>query len=232
MKQAQLALKHIARTARTAEGERPPLIILLHGIGSNEEDLFGLARVLPEDCLVISLRGRLALQPGAYAWFHADFEPDGIVIDEEEEKESRALLLKVIDEAVEAYGADPARVILMGFSQGAIMSLSIMLTHPEKIAAVIAMSGRVLDEVKPEVAAPEKLADFPVLIAHGVGDPVIPIKYARAALDYLRTFKVNLFYREYGMGHAVSEESLADILEWLGEVMQGPAHVAPGEAGE
>jgi len=226
MKQAELSLKHIARPAQVAEGERPALLILLHGLGSNEEDLFGLAQALPPSCLVISLRGRLTIQPGAFAWFHADIRPDQITIDPEEEKESRALLLKVIDEAVEGYRADPGRVYLMGFSQGAIMSLSIMLTHPEKVAAVIAMSGRVLDEVKPEVTAPERLVGFPALIAHGVGDQVIPIRYARAALEYLRSLKVDLFYREYGMAHGVSEESLADILEWLGEVMQRPAHVS------
>jgi phospholipase/carboxylesterase len=221
MKQAELSLHHIARAAQVPDGRRPPLLLLLHGIGSNEEDLFALAPALPPTCLVISLRGRLTLQPGAYAWFHAEFLPDGIEIEAGEEKESRAAVLKVIDEAVEAYGADPDQVYLMGFSQGAIMSLSIMLTHPEKIAAVVAMSGRVLEEVKPGMVAPEKLEGFPVLIAHGVADEVIPIRYARAALEYLRPFNVKLFYREYGMGHTVTEDSLTDILEWLNEVMMG-----------
>jgi phospholipase/carboxylesterase len=219
MKQVELSLHHIARAGQVPDGKKPPLLLLLHGIGSNEEDLFALAPALPPTCLVVSLRGRLMLQQGAYAWFHAEFLPDGIVINADEEKESREALLKVIDEAVEAYGADPEHVYLMGFSQGAIMSLSIMLTHPEKIAAVVAMSGRVLDEVKPEAVAPEKLEGFPVVIAHGVADEVIPIRYARAALEYLHPLKVKLFYREYGMGHTVTEDSLTDILEWLNALL-------------
>jgi phospholipase/carboxylesterase len=219
MKQAELSLKHIARPPQVQDGQRPPLLILLHGVGSNEEDLFGLAQALPPSCLVISLRGRLMLQPGAYAWYHVETLPDRMDINAEEEKESRALLLKVIGEAVEAYGADPGRVYLMGFSQGAIMSLGIMLTYPEKIAGVVSMSGRVLDELKPLSVPADRLAGFPVMMAHGVSDEVVPIRYAREALEYLRGLKVKLFYREYGMGHTVSEASLTDIVGWLNEVV-------------
>jgi phospholipase/carboxylesterase len=216
MKQASLSLHHISRGPQPPAGGAP-LLLLLHGIGSNEEDLFSLAPMLPANCLVISVRGPLTLMPGGYAWYHIQAQPGGFAINAGEEAESRAAILKFIDEAVAAYDADPARVFLIGFSQGAIMSLSILLTHPEKVAGVMAMSGRVLDEIKPEVAPPDKLDGRPVMIAHGMADEVIPIKFAREAMEYLRTLPVKLFYREYGMGHTLSDDSLADVLEWLNE---------------
>jgi phospholipase/carboxylesterase len=215
MKQAELSLHHIVRPPASGEGGPPPLIILLHGIGSNEEDLFSLAPMLPAGCLVVSVRSRLTLAPGSYAWYHVDFAPGRMDIHADEEAESREAILSFIDEAAQAYGADASRVFLMGFSQGAIMSLGIMLTHPEKIAGVAALSGRLLDEVKPQAVSPEKLDGFPVMLAHGMADETIPIRYAREAMEYLHKLPVKLFYREYGMGHTITDASLADVVEWL-----------------
>ena len=71
----------------------------------------------------------ITLDRGAFAWFHIQFRPNGIVIEPEEAEASRLLVLKFVDEVVEAYGADPKRVYLMGFSQGCIMSLASSLTE-------------------------------------------------------------------------------------------------------
>jgi phospholipase/carboxylesterase len=197
------------------------MLLMLHGVGSHERDLFDLAEYLDRRFFIVSARAPNVLGPDAYAWYPVEFTATGPIIDPEAAEDSRLIVLRFIDELIGTYHVDPKRVFLMGFSQGAIMSLSIMLTHPEKIAGVVAMSGRLLDEVKPEMVAPEKLEGFPVLMAHGVSDEVIPIRYARQAMEYLRTLKVDLFYREYGMGHTISEASLTDILEWLNGVVPG-----------
>jgi phospholipase/carboxylesterase len=114
-----------------------------------------------------------------------------------------------------AYNADPQRVYLMGFSQGAIMSLSIMLTEPALLAGVVAMSGSLPREVLPIAAPPEQLQGFPVMQVHGTYDDVLPIEEGRAVRDHLSRLPVNLTYHEYDMAHQVTQESLDDVRSWL-----------------
>ena len=118
---------------------------------------------------------------------------------------------------VTAYQLDPKQVYLMGFSQSAIISASVALTRPDKLAGVVAMSGRILPEVLALQAKPEALKDLPVMVVHGTADPVIPIRNGRSSRDLLSKLPVALTYREYCMGHSVSEESLRDIAAWLKE---------------
>ncbi|MCL5995910.1 MAG: phospholipase, partial [Chloroflexi bacterium] len=181
----------------------------------DEEDLFSLIPYIDERFLVLSARAPLALGPGQYGWYHFFMGPDGIDRDVGEAEQSRLQIIAFIREAVEAYGADAARVYLMGFSQGAIMSLSVMLTEPELLAGVVAMSGMLPREVQPMVAAPERLKDFPVLVVHGVDDGVLPIQEGRALRQYLSQVPVRLDYREYPMRHQISDESLDDVCGWL-----------------
>ena len=114
-----------------------------------------------------------------------------------------------------AYGGDPARVYLLGFSQGAIMSASVVLTEPELVAGAVLMSGRILPEIDPLIAAPERLAGKPILLVHGTGDQVLPIHNGRRSRDLLSKLPVALDYREYSIGHEISQRSLADVTAWL-----------------
>ena len=119
---------------------------------------------------------------------------------------SPALLVRFIGEAVAAYGADPARVYLMGFSQGAMMSGWVALTRPELVAGAALMSGRVPEELREQIAEPEQLAGKPLLVIHGTRDEVLPIQNGRASRDLLQRLPVDLTYREYPMGHEVSAQ--------------------------
>lgn len=217
---ASLSLHHLVRQP-DVPGGRPPLLILLHGLGSNEQDLFSLAPYLDLRFLIISARAPLTLMPGSYAWFHAELSSGSPRINAEEAGGSRRTLLRFIDEAARAYNADTSRVYLMGFSQGAIMSMSVMLTQPELVAGVVAMSGRILPEIRPITAAPDRLEGLPVLLVHGTLDQVLPIFHGRASRDYLSTLPVNLTYREYRMAHGIDENSLADVNAWLSSQLDG-----------
>ena len=214
------SLPHLNRPPAVA-APAPPLLLLLHGVGSHERDLMGLAPFLDPRFYIVSARGPNVLAQGAYAWFHVEFTAAGPVIDPREAEASRVTLLRFIDEVVEAYGVDQRRIFLLGFSQGAIMSLSLALTEPKKVAGVVAMSGRILPEVLPRVAPPDTLAGLPILLVHGTADPVLGIEYGRAARDRLSALPVALTYREYPMGHQVTEESLADVAAWLRERLDG-----------
>src|SRR5262245_48159082 len=151
-----LALTHLVR--RPAQGQgAPPLLILLHGIGSNENDLFGLAPYLDQRFLIVSAGAPHAYGGGGYAWFQIEWLPDRILIDRQQAAASRELLVRFIGEAVAAYGADPARVYLLGFSQGAMMSGWVTLSQPDLVAGAVLMSGRIPAEIREQLAAPEQL---------------------------------------------------------------------------
>jgi phospholipase/carboxylesterase len=90
------------------------------------------------------------------------------------------------------------------------------------VAGVVAMSGRLLPEVLPLLAPPDALRGLPILLQHGIADPVLALQHGRTARDRLATLPVELTYREYTMGHQVTAESLADAAHWLRERLDRP----------
>ncbi|TNE80285.1 MAG: esterase [Bacteroidetes bacterium] len=200
--------------------EQPPLLILLHGVGSNEKDLFSLAPHLPDSFLIVSARGPITLGANSYAWYQVDFSTGKPVYDPAQEKASRAKILSFIDELKPHHKFDSSRVYFAGFSQGAIMSYSLGLTHPEKIKAIGVMSGRLLEEVKPEIAK-EKAKSLKVFISHGTRDGVLPIHYANQAQTYLKELGITPVFKQYNEGHGINAAMLQDLVAWLKEVNAG-----------
>ncbi len=220
--QPELSLVHLVRPPQTSVEGRPPLLIQLHGVGSNERDLFDYAELLDPRFLVISVRAPIELGPDSFGWFHVNHLPNGYTIDTEELEESHIIFVGFLGEAIAAYHADSERVYLNGFSQGAGMSLAVALAHPELIAGVSAMSGRILPDVIPWFAPPKEMTGLPLLVQHGANDTVIPIRYAREAQKVLEDLPVDLTYHEYEMAHEVTPESLDEVVAWLTARLDGP----------
>src|SRR5258707_1243339 len=109
-KTAALSLTHLFQQPRQSSDGPPPLLILLHGLGSNEHDLVGLAPYLDPRFQIVSARAPYTLTPGSYAWFELGWTATGITIDPRQAEQSRVLLVGFIAEALAAYGGDPARV--------------------------------------------------------------------------------------------------------------------------
>lgn len=214
METKNLSLFHLIREAQNGE-DAPPLLLLLHGVGSNEKDLFGLAPLLDKRFLIISVRAPNTQRRGSYAWYEVTFTPQGPINNSAQAEASREALIRFINEATTAYGADPKKVYLMGFSQGAIMSASVALTRPDLVAGTVMMSGRVLQEVQSQIAPAEQLQGQPFLVVHGTADTVLPIHHARATQSLLSSLPVELSYHEYRMGHEITQESLNEISTWL-----------------
>src|SRR5688500_14290447 len=148
------SLVHLVREP-TQPSEKPPTLLLLHGVGSNENDLFGLAPELDPRFRIVSARAPIELGPGAYGWYEVAFTPTGIVGNLEQAHSSLARLVGFVDQLA------AERLFLLGFSQGAIMTLGLALTQPEKVAAAVALSGRfMLDELR-GMAEPERLSGLP-----------------------------------------------------------------------
>jgi phospholipase/carboxylesterase len=198
------------------------LLLLLHGVRSNEEDLIGLAPLLDPRFHVVSMRAPLTLGPSAYGWFPVQFVPGGFLIDENVAEQSRKQVIDFTSDAVEKYGTDPDRVYLMGFSQGAIMSLASALTQPDLYAGVVAMSGRFLPQIEPIIAPAHDLKGLPITVVHGTYDEVIPVEFGRTIKEKLEKLPVDLTYREYPMGHHVSQESMRDVSKWLTSALDDP----------
>lgn len=208
-------LEHLVREPGGASSGRPPALILLHGLRSNEQDLLHLAPRLDPRFFVVSVRAPVVMGPAAYAWYNVQFLPDGYLIDAERAEHSRRLVLDFVDQVGASYPIDKARVFLMGFSQGAAISLAAALSSPRRFAGVVAMSGRYLEELQPSLAPGEELSGLPALAVHGLHDNVIPIGHGRALRDALSRLPIGLTYREYEMAHEVTRESLEDVAAWL-----------------
>ncbi len=206
-------LFHLVRPPREAS-ERPPVLMFLHGYGSNEEDLFGLAEEFSPQFFVISVRAPLTLGPGSFAWFPVEFTSDGLLADEKSAFNSRELLESFLTSLPDRYGTDPNRVLAAGFSQGAIMAASVALASPESLSAVALMSGRILSS-SVSVAAPlNRLSKTSYLIVHGTRDRVLPIAHGRQARQALEALGLHPDYEEFEMEHTISDESLARVTTW------------------
>ncbi|HWZ23529.1 MAG TPA: hypothetical protein VNW06_12790 [Cytophagaceae bacterium] len=197
------------------ESENPPLLILLHGFGSNEQDLFSFADKLPDRFLVISLRGPYTIGKDSYAWFHVDFSKGKPVAELDEASKSSLLILQFIEQLKTQKKFDNKQIYLCGFSQGAIMSYSIGLTNPDKIKGILTMSGRILENIKSYVKVTDKLKELKIFITHGTKDNVLVIEYARESYAYLKQLGLNPTYKEYNEEHTISNAMFADMIEWL-----------------
>ena len=201
----------------TAAGTRDPwLLVLMHGVGSNEQDLFGLARLMPPQFHVLSLRAPYVLSPDAYAWFEFQFLPDGQRrIDEDQERESRFLVGEMLASASAQLGIPPERVVVGGFSQGGIMALSLLLTRPASMRAAMVWHSRLLPQVLPQVAAPEAFEGKSLWVSHGSADNVIPPAAAQATRELARGLPLALAGSDFPGGHEIRPAELQGTLAWL-----------------
>ena len=190
-----------------------PTIVLLHGLGSNELDLLGLQPLLDERFHLVSVRAPREMGGNAFGWFDIEWTPEPVP-NLEQAQESITTLRRFLGELGDRHQLTPERLLLMGFSQGAMLSYILALREPERYGGVIAMSGRI-----PPQLAQDSLPDhngLPVLVTHGTHDEVIPVSYARRSRALLERLNVDLEYREYPMGHHLTQECLDDITDWLG----------------
>lgn len=209
------SLKYIVREPAVGTGARPPVLVLLHGVRSNEQDLMGLAPVLDPRFYLVSARAPITLGPGAYGWYHVEFTADSYIIDEDEAERGVQLVLQFLHELPQITGVDESRIYLMGFSQGAIMTVGSAVRQPQLFAGAVAMSGRLLPSFLGKAAPPAALRDLPLLAVHGVQDTVIPVEDGRNLRDELQRLPVAFEYKEYNIAHQVSAESMRDIGQWL-----------------
>jgi len=210
-----LPLTFLRRPAAPA-AVHPWLLVLMHGVGSNEQDLFSLVNQVPDHFCVLSLRAPYRMAPGSFGWFDFSIEPDGSrSIDAAQEAASRALLAQTVASAAGQLGIAPERVVVGGFSQGGIMALSLLLTQPSLVQAALVWHGRMLPQLPAQAAGHEALRGRQLWLSHGTHDNVIPVAQAQAIAQYVQTLPLALTYREFPGAHEIRPAELAATVAWL-----------------
>ena len=194
----------------------PPLLILLHGYGSNENDLLDLSKAFDPSFTSITLRGPRVIAQGSYAWYDLQVGGGARVYDYAQAVKSRNLILSFISNACKTLSLDSNRVFVMGFSQGAIMSYELALSANGKIAGIVPLSGRMMDETKKLPIKWEKLANLQVFIGHGSSDNVLAIEESTKAEAFLKAGKIkNIVFKTYQMAHSISGQEINDLKLWF-----------------
>jgi phospholipase/carboxylesterase len=209
-----LSLNHITRPSSLKENA--PLLIMCHGYGSDENDLFSFAQELPEELFIISLRAPYQMQPYGNAWYAINFDANqNKWNDVEQAIGSRDAIAKFIDEACAKYPVDKNNVTLLGFSQGTILSYAVALSYPEKVKNIIALSGYVSEDMLNENLPTKDYKHLDFYCSHGSVDQVIPVDWARKAPQFLNTLNIKNIYSEFPVGHGVAPQNFYEFRSWL-----------------
>jgi phospholipase/carboxylesterase len=196
--------------------EKNPLLLLLHGHGSNEEDLFSFASELPDEYIIVSLRAPYEMQYGSYAWYSIDYTADEKRFSNvEEARISRDLVINFLEELKLEYAIDEKKVTLIGFSQGCILSYAIGVSYPEKIQRIVAMGGYFNAEIAKENFKKNNFSNLQIFASHGTVDQVVSVDWARKAKPILDSLAIKNQYKEYNMGHGINHQNFFDFKNWL-----------------
>ncbi|MDT0676830.1 alpha/beta hydrolase [Autumnicola musiva] len=215
MNTSNLSLYHIVKEPLNKH-KKSPLLIMLHGYGSNEEDLFAFANELPEDLFIISVRAPFPMQPYGNAWYAIHWNnTDGKFSDEDQARDSREKIAGFIDEAIAAYPVDPKNVTLLGFSQGSILSYAVSLSYPEKVKNIIALSGYINQDIVKESFENNDFSHLSFYSSHGSQDQVIPVEWARNTKPFLNKLNIENTYSEFPVGHGVAPQNFFEVKEWI-----------------
>jgi len=213
----QLSLEYLVREPKISI-ENPPLLILLHGYGSNEQDLFSFADELPDELLIISAKAPLTLGHGSYAWYTIHFDnTDSKFSDIPQAIKARDTIATFIDEIKQHYKVNTDKTFLLGFSQGTILSYAVALNYPEKAQYIIALSGYINEELLSTNLNADKYTNLDFFISHGSVDQVLPVDWGRKAKPFLDNLNIKNSYQEYPVGHGVAPQNFHAFKQWIEE---------------
>jgi len=192
--------------------DKSGVIFLIHGYGSNSDDLFSFKTYLPKNLSIISLEAPIQIEMGGFAWYSINYNQDFKKWSNNEEAiSSIKKIYQTINILLNKYNLNDNDISLLGFSQGAILSWAIGFNYPNFIRRVIALSGYINEELIDNYNI-----TFKAFSSHGVIDPIIPIDWARATIKkHINKESDNFIYNEYNDGHTVTENNLLDFLNWI-----------------
>ncbi|MBI1316019.1 hypothetical protein GC167_04070 [bacterium] len=187
------------------EMSHAPLLVLLHGYGSHEADLFSLAEGLPARYRIVSLRAPYTTAWGGFAWYPLEWGPQGLKSDVMAARDTVVRLNSALEALEAQWDAPPGQTILLGFSQGAIVSLAMALGLPDRYAFVLAYSGYWDGGLLP---LQRGMRDPFLFLAHGRLDDVVPFDRHEQSKTLLREQGLELHCFEADYGHGIPPEAL------------------------
>lgn len=212
MKMTAPMFYELRRPAHVNPDKIYPALFLMHGIGSNERNMLSLVTDLEEQFYIFSIRGHIPQPPG-FAFFtiegygkpHREIFHQGI-----------SKLTSFIDYACKQYPIDDSHLYLLGFSQGAILSMTLGLTLGNRLRGIIALSGYIPAFVKEEYEI-EPVNQLSLFISHGELDHILPYEWGVAAKEYYQNLGAAVSLHSYQEGHTVSLKNQQDFMKWLRE---------------
>ena len=213
------SLKYLTVTPDAYEPDhRYPMVILLHGFGASMSDLAGLCPAInPDGYVYICPNAPLPVELGpgmvGYAW-----TPPGGASSSEDAQRAEEMLDTLFEEVGEEFRVEPGQVILGGFSQGGMMTYRWGLPNPDRFRGLVALSSRISDADGLRARLPASRSQ-PIFVAHGRQDSMISIEDAAESRSFLEAEGYSPSYKEYRMGHEISQEVLDDLVPWIRDVL-------------
>lgn len=229
--QTDLPLAYLVKAP--ADTEEKPLIIFLHGYGSNAADLFELKTDLPTDAIIVSAQGPTTA-PGSksgYQWFPVKFAGGDFDIDVREVDKSTGLIKDFVSAAISKFKTKPEKTILIGFSQGAVMTYEVGLRNPAALAGIVALGSRMSPLLIKDLRGGKKLGKLKVFIGHGVADRTLLLSgavEARKAIEAAGSgsgsgagASVKPEFHAYpGLAHGISPAEMKDVRAFVEKTLR------------
>ena len=189
-----------------------PAVIMVHGWLGSEDVMWAFESYLPKEAAVFAPRGYYSAEGGYGWWLQDDYAATF--------ERGLAALREFVIGVRESYPVDPARIALMGFSQGAAACAALLLKEPELARGVALLAGFLPGPAR-QWATPNRLAGKRIFIAHGIEDDTVPVEEARSARDVLAATGAQITYGEYPTAHKMNPQGLRDLKRWLVEPLDG-----------
>ena len=210
-----MELKYLIREPENISS-KTTLLVLLHGYGSNEEDLFSFIPTLPKEWLIVSFRAPFDTDFGGYSWFDIDLMNAENPIDVAQAKNAEKEILESILTISNQYGLRENETHLAGFSQGGILTYALALNQPQFFSKIAILSSYLDEKLLVNSSKDKKqLEKLRFFISHGADDAVIPLEWGRKAADYLYHKGCFFSFREYMNGHGINQKNYMDLMEFF-----------------
>lgn len=191
-------------------GKKYPALFVMHGIGSNEKNMLSLAEGLEQSFFIFSIRGQIPQGAGfAYFTIQGYGKPHREVFDD-----AITRLTDFINVSCDRYPIDSNRLYLLGFSQGAILAMTLGLTLGNRIKGIVALSGYIPGFVKDEYDI-KPVEELSVFISHGEMDQVLPYEWGKANEAFFKGLGAHVSFWTYMEPHTVSVQNFRDFQQWL-----------------
>ncbi len=213
-------LEYLHRPADPIAENKKELLVLLHGYGSNMQDLFSFAAEIPKNYEVVSMQaplplGMASMGLGGFAWYEINFMDAQKFNNTEQAFVSMQKILSDIQEHQQLWACSNKPVNLCGFSQGGILSYALSLQNPSIFNKILCLSAYPAYDVLGEIDKEENFSALEFYISHGVEDMVIPIEWAREGERLMKELKITYTYQEYRSGHGINPQNFHDLIEFL-----------------